>query len=441
MSTVRVGRQKALNVNAITRYRQAVQAIKAGDNTTGRKLLVESLREDTSNEMAWVWMARITSNPAKKRDYINRALAINERNPHALELLDELDNEIIIDENAVIPQPTTSQIKQIEKHIKKGDILARQNDNEAAVDEYVAALEIQVDHEDAMRKAVRQLIKQGYWDEAEALINDAIHAGSKSAAIYLTAIDFAEQAGQDKRVDALLKKAASLPRMNTKRISQILDQRIAEGRLDFAHAIAQQVAEANPKSQQIIIKLAQIHEEMGDEAESIKFYEKAAQLGRGTQAGQIADEKLQAFIPVLTDKERGHLVLAWREVLGVGLFYFLLAWQDAGLDLFGLGLRRWMGVLMAIAGGYLLISATSSPQQQPIASWLGGTVPGQRERRDEDGNVIVEKTHIPIIPMAVRVPLGIIGVGMLIFSFFLVFSAAIVLIQNPVEPYMPPFNF
>jgi len=428
-------------VNATTRYRQAVQAIKDGDEIAGRKLLIQSLREDTSNEMAWVWMARISDNPVKKREYANRALQLNERNPHALNILADLENELIIDANATIPKPTAAQQEQIEKHIKKGDILARQEDHEGAIDEYVAALQIQMDHEGAMRKAVRYLVKLGYREDAESLVNDAIQAGSKSAAIYMTAIDFAEQAGQDKRVDALLKKAASLSRINTRRISQILDRRIEAGRVEFAQQIAHQIAEANPKDQTIILKLAQIQEKLGDDDESMKLYEKAAQLGRGTQAGQIADEKLQAFIPVLTDKERGHLGLAWREVFGVGLFYFLLAWQDAGLDLLGLGLRRWMGVLMAIAGGYLLISATSSPQQQPIASWLGGTVPGQRERRDEDGNVIVEKTHIPIIPMAVRIPLGIIGVGMLIFSFFLVFSAAIVLIQNPVEPYIPPFNF
>lgn len=427
-------------MSEIDTYRQAVAAIKAGDEKTGRKLLVKTLRADDSHEMAWVWLARITEDEEKKLEYVDRVLNLNPENPYAVDMQDEIELAIIFDDEFIPAEALPEDLEEIDRHIKRGDILVRQNDHEGALDEYITALEIKPDHDLALGKAIQYLVKLGYTDDARDLIKQALQTGTRKTSIFLTAMAFAQDMGKDNQVDILLRRIITLPKLEVRPIVHFLNRSIATGKLDAALKLAEASIEVQPKNQDLIVKLAQIQEQKGLNKESVHTYEKAAALGGGTAVGQIAAQKLESFIPVLTDKERGNVGLAWREVAGVGIFYFLMAWQDAGLNVAQMGFRRWMGVILAVAGSYLLITATSSPQQQPIATWLGGIIPHDRQEKDSEGNIIAEKTYIPIVPMSLRIMIGVIGVGMLIFGFLLVFSAALILIQDPVEPYIPPFD-
>ena len=146
---------------------------------------------------------------------------------------------------------------------------------------------------------------------------------------------------------------------------------------------------------------------------------------------------------VLSDRERGSVALAWREAAGFGVVYLLLAWQDAGMNLLNLGLNRLLGIIVAVVGGYLLITATSSPQQQPLAKLLGGSVPDKpkRDSKPKPGyeendmkGVVEEPTDIPIISLPVRLVIGVIGLAVLGVALWLVFGNAITLLLNPVTP-------
>jgi hypothetical protein len=154
---------------------------------------------------------------------------------------------------------------------------------------------------------------------------------------------------------------------------------------------------------------------------------------------------------VITDIERGSMRLAWREVFGLFMLFFLLAWEDAGANTALMGSRRWMGVLLSLVGGYLLVTATSSPQQQPLARMLGGIVPDSPktpQRRinwigsllrgsgidiDEEkfhSGPIDQATNLPIIPLWLRFVMGIAGLAMLLLAFALVFTRALGLISG-----------
>jgi len=180
---------------------------------------------------------------------------------------------------------------------------------------------------------------------------------------------------------------------------------------------------------------------MGLRKEAATYYEEAAQLGTRSKEGQLADKKLTEFMPHMTDKERASVGLAVREALGVGFLYLLMGFQDAGLNLMQLGTSRLAGIIMSIVGGYLLVTATSSPQQKRIAAWLGGVVPVKtlkpKEKAEKEdvvkavmGEPEEEATQLPMIPTAIRVVLGIAGVILLVTAFVLVFSAAIALLRN-----------
>ena len=97
-----------------------------------------------------------------------------------------------------------------------------------------------------------------------------------------------------------------------------------------------------------------------------------------------------------------------------------------------MGVQRWAGVVLSILGGYLVVTALSSPQQKPLAAWLGGQVPeappppAQEKPAYEEAPMMVgavqEPTHIPIIPASVRALFGIAGAVVLIGAFMLVMT-------------------
>jgi hypothetical protein len=174
------------------------------------------------------------------------------------------------------------------------------------------------------------------------------------------------------------------------------------------------------------------------------YYDRAVRLGSRSKKGKEADKKLAAFVPVLTDRERGRVWLAVRETVGVMLLFLLMAWQDAGLSLLDLGPRRWAGVVLSLVGGYLLITATSSPQQEPVASWLGGSVPAEPTGENPlqavpaaPGRAAQEPTHLPIVPESVRYLLGTAGAVLLVTAFILVFYHALGLVTHNPPPYLP----
>jgi hypothetical protein len=129
------------------------------------------------------------------------------------------------------------------------------------------------------------------------------------------------------------------------------------------------------------------------------------------------------------------VLLAVREACGFGVVYLLMAWQDAGLNLLNLGLNRMIGVILSIIGGYLAITATSSPAQQPLARWLGGIVPEppEKPRNDFEAATMMPElaSDLPAITLPVRFVLGAVGMVLLVVAFWLVFNTAIGLVNNP----------
>jgi len=71
--------------------RQAVAAIRSGEKERGKQLLVKVIEQDEGNELAWLWMARCVTDRNTKRECLERVLAINPDNKHAIEGLKRLE--------------------------------------------------------------------------------------------------------------------------------------------------------------------------------------------------------------------------------------------------------------------------------------------------------------------------------------------------------------
>ncbi|MEP0762312.1 MAG: hypothetical protein HRF48_06185, partial [Chloroflexota bacterium] len=72
-------------------YRQGVIAIREqNDLARGRDLLVQALKLDPHNDMAWLWLARTTSDPARRLELVERALRANPASEAARKLRTQL---------------------------------------------------------------------------------------------------------------------------------------------------------------------------------------------------------------------------------------------------------------------------------------------------------------------------------------------------------------
>ncbi|NDJ63083.1 MAG: tetratricopeptide repeat protein [Chloroflexi bacterium] len=471
--------------DAQTLFRDGVRALKqAGDVQRARELLRQSLRLDPNNEQAWLWLAQTTKNPEIQLQCVDRALSINPDQPQAQAARDKICARIEqintkggaaqavapaqpgespepTQPPAELARPTPSvkllltpkQEKQIKSLLMQAQVFMDQNQAEQAIERWVRVLEIQSDHPIAIQEAVRNLAKLGYMDDGKELLHRAIHDGTTAASIYLTALDIAWRQGDHVEADDLLERIVQMPNASEEMLENAADFFVKFGQPERAREALEAGLARIPDGQKLLFRLGKLYEtDLNDQETAIRYYDRAARVKSGTKLGREADRALENVAPVLTDSERGSFALAFREALGVGVFFWLLGWQDAGLDMLQMGGERWGGVLLAILGGYLVVSATSSPQQQPRASWLGGSVPPPRPKPEPTpGQTVIEErfsiersleepTAIPMIPMALRVGMGVIGGLVLVAAFILVFSASIDVLRNPVPPYVPSLD-
>lgn len=440
------------NMDAQQYYIRGIAAVKQGDMVNGRKLLLQSLKLDQSNDKAWLWVAQTLAETDKKLQCAERALAINPHNTNALKLKQSLSQ----------PQKresTQSERQKIKLLIREAETLVKTNRRPEAVDKWIAILDIQSDHEEAMKQAVEYYMGRDMVDEVQHLLYRAVDDGTDNATLLLSARDLAEKQRDVHRLDALNEIIVGKEWVTSKRILRITEGYVKQELYDNAIRILQNGLVSHPDDPLLLNRIAQIHEETGRETLALQYYERLANLNVRSKLGKDADKRLSQSVPVMTDQERGSVWLAWREVWGVFLLFFLLAFQDSGLNFLEMGAGRWMGVLLSLVGGYLLITATSSPQQAPLAKILGGRLPEDNPKSpqrklnpfasmltemgleiDEESfyvGPIHEPTRLPIIPSWIRLVFGFSGCLMLIFAFYLVLPTALGLLGLP-ELYMDP---
>jgi len=76
-----------------TLLQQGIEAIKAGDKRTGKKLLAQIVKVDRSNEQAWLWLTQTNISHEQKIKCLKQVLQINPANKLALEGLQKLQGK------------------------------------------------------------------------------------------------------------------------------------------------------------------------------------------------------------------------------------------------------------------------------------------------------------------------------------------------------------
>jgi len=437
-------------------YVRGVAAVKQGDMVNGRKLLLQSLKLNQNNDNAWLWIARTLSERDKKLECAERALAINPDNRNA----QRLKQQVIGKRNS--KADIANKRQRIRQLMREADNLVKTNRKPEAVDKWVTVLDIQHDHETAMKHAVEYYVERDMMDNVRILLYNAVDKGTDNAMILLSARDLASDEVTMARYDQLCEMIAQMEWVTPKQIMDMAKDYISEKHYDNAIRILQNGLKVHDDNPELLNLMAQIHEATGRDALALQYYERVANTAVRSKLGKEADKRLSQAIPVLSDNERGSAWLAGREVLGVFTLYFLLAFMDAGLNVANLGPTRWMGLILSLVGSYLLVTATSSPQQKPLASILGGRLPANNPKTPQRrmnifaefvaslgipleseslyAGPIHEPTRLPIIPEWIRWVFGIAGGLMLFFAFYLVMTTSIGLLGLP-EIYLDPMFY
>lgn len=459
-------------------FRDGVQALKERqDAVAARKLLTQSVKLNPNNDLAWLWLARTLNDKQKQLECVNRALTANPFNERAQMLRDKLIEQlnstynpppppkrpVIRDLAAEVVEPlfqeaaetdgrpktmavplTAAEAIQVEALLSEGEERLKAGDGEGAIEQFVRVLDIRVDHEVAIGNAVRQLAKLGYNDDVDELLTRALDAGTQSTSIHLTAIDLRRRQGNYAEAEALMEKAIHLPKADDTLALKFVNYFLEAGQPLRAIELLEKALANFPDSQKLLVRMGEVQEEYLNQKNAARYYfEQAARAKTGTKEAKLADKALENYVPIITDRERGSIALAVREAVGVGVVYLLMAWQDAGLNLLALGPVRLLGVILSFVGGYLVVTATSSPQQKPIAAWLGGKVPAPSNKpaKEDDlrlmGGAVQDATALPILPTYLRLFLMAVGAFLLMGALIMVFNKSFVLLRVPVDPFIP----
>lgn len=183
-----------------------------------------------------------------------------------------------------------------------------------------------------------------------------------------------------------------------------------------------------PQEEQLKLRIARFYEEVGDSHKAYAIYEQNYKQSKKSDFGRIADYRLNAMQIELSSAERASIFLAVREAFGMSLIFVLMAFLDMHLNLQQAQARHLIGIIIALIGSYIVVTAASSPQQVPIAKWLGGVMPAKDKHKGWNTEDLL------IIPWDSRIVLGLIGLTILILALVLVFAPSIHNLLMPVTP-------
>ncbi len=420
-------------MNPNERLQQGVQALRDGDLAQGRDIALQLLKQDDTNEQVWLLLVKSLTDPQKQRICLQHILTLNPANATAQRWLAQL---------ATVPTPqqlTTAQRQQIQKWEKEAKVYQKRRDDSSALNRWHQILRLQPDHENALRYAIPHLMQSGQVRASQKLLDNAVAFGTQNASIVLTAIDLYRNQGNHSRIDSLYEHLVTLNNVPTKDLLKMVEDLEKRAAGLWIIRLLDQAITHKPTDQQLLNRMGDLLNKQKMQQEALNFFERSVQVNAQSKQGRYADKQLSNSVPVITDSIRGSIGLAWREAIGITLVFFLMAFQDAGLNISQMTLRHILGIVIALVGGYLVVTATTSPQQHPIAGWLGGKVskkknePKRKVKTSQAQNTssqIQVPTSLPKIPTLIRIILGGLGSAMLVIAFVLVFATAIFLLQQ-----------
>jgi thioredoxin-like negative regulator of GroEL len=82
--------------------RMGIAAAKRGNTDSARTILEQILQEDSSNERAMMWLAKLADTKAERQQWLNRVLSVNPNNQAAQDALNKISYSRAARENRTL---------------------------------------------------------------------------------------------------------------------------------------------------------------------------------------------------------------------------------------------------------------------------------------------------------------------------------------------------
>ncbi len=120
----------------IRHFEQALQKLRHGDRENGYRLMRQVLLEDPTYAPAWFWMSRLVDDGMRKRECLERALALD---PHYTPARDELENlrlrEILATARSIVVAERTEEPRKIGAYLVEQNLITAAQLKEALVEQ------------------------------------------------------------------------------------------------------------------------------------------------------------------------------------------------------------------------------------------------------------------------------------------------------------------
>lgn len=275
-------------------------------------------------------------------------------------------------------------------------------------------------HAEALAESVRILSRQRRLSEASDWVAYAIQAGNRDPAAYVSLAELRLLQGGGDPWEPLL-AMRQLPGLNPHHMLGAASVYWKHGRLRESLEALHAAEKMAPVDTTVLMRLAKAYEELGYQDRSEQYLKRIVDQGTRSQVEQEAEDLLLERNPHIPRHVQVSMLYALREVFGIGIFFVLIAILDAGVSIAEISLAGWSGVLLSLVGGYLLVSATSSPAQRVFQRFLTQPVvqsPQPAIQAFLPGGATVEDA--PMLPVELRYVLGTIGAAMLVVAVVLV---------------------
>ncbi len=426
-------------------YETGMQAYLLNDQPRARTLWIQLARAEPDHARAWVALLRVCADPAEQAyclAQLHRVAPQATRTREALQRFQRAHPDVqpqILPELAAVPgflampgrlpdpvpgeDPLETMFQAAEARRKAGDI-------EGALRLYLDILDCDPAHKQATAQSVRMFSDLKILAEAGAMLTRSIAAGNRDPVAYLSLAEIRLHRGGGNPWEVLT-ALRKLPDLLPGHLLHAAELYWGQSQYKTALELLHEAEQRDPRHQPTLMRLAEAYRDLQHPDRARQYLQRVVDLGARTPLGRRAEGILLEVSPHIPRDVQTNLIYALREVAGIFLLYVCLAILDAGLTLTGIGLAGWAGMLLSLAGGYLLVSATSSPCQRVFQRFLVASdeapAPAQGEAYLP---AMTSEQPLPMLPLEVRAVLGTIGGVLLAVAIVLVLQNSLLAMQE-----------
>ena len=317
---------------------------KAKRREDARRAFAAIVQAEPGNEQAWLWLARASQSPEDQYAALQRVLTINPGNEVAQRVLAER-----------FPGQNHERITEL-----LGDaVFADEWWRAEAI--YREVLELDPAQPDALDGLLNHFAEVKNWRAGIQILGEARQNREQDEVLTRRLVDFTIQSGDTDLLRQLDHVLLNHPAVTVEQLLQASEVFAKTWQYDVVAYLLERASHIDPANQTVLFGLANAYAVEGRHKEATAIRQRIADVDRKSSLGQRMMGHLLEENPYVPLSMRRNTLVAVREAVGLALPIILLVFFDNGLSF--LGADRLVGIILALGGGYLLVTATSSHEQ------------------------------------------------------------------------------